>query len=142
MLFDNHPKSYLSSIWRNSQDNYSCDAESTDDSNLVNWKENSGFLDETFSSLLSSISRAQNPLDLNSSHLHHNSPNYALCVNGTNHYDNEILNFNCQNSFALPPPPASKEESKPCDSSKSKEESKPFIPSKGFPIFAYQIKKK
>ena len=97
MLLENHPKSDLSSIHSNSQDGCSCDSESTDDSNLVNWEDNLGLIDETFSSLLSSISRVKTPLDINSSHLRHNSPNSALRINYTNHHGNEILNFNYQN---------------------------------------------
>ena len=83
MLFDDHHKLYLSFTPRNSQDYWSCDSESTDDSNLENWAENSGLLDETFLSLLSSISRVQPPLDLNSSHLHHDLPDSILRVNVT-----------------------------------------------------------
>ena len=36
MIFDDHPKLDLSSIHRNSQDDWSCDSESTNDSNLDN----------------------------------------------------------------------------------------------------------
>ena len=52
------------------------------DSNLENWSDDSGLF-ETFSSLLSSISRVQSPADLSSSHLHHNLPNSNLCVNNS-----------------------------------------------------------
>ena len=97
MLFDNHPKPDLSSIHSNSPDDWSFDSESTNDSNLDNWANDSRLLDENFSSLLSSISRVQPPLDLNSSDLRYDSPNSTLRVNYTNHHYNEILNFNSQN---------------------------------------------
>ena len=73
----------LSPIPRNSQCNWSFYSESIDDSNLENWAYNSEFLDENFSSLLSSISIVQPLLDLKSSHLHQNSPESTLCVNDT-----------------------------------------------------------
>ena len=75
MIFDDHSKLDLSSIHSGFQDDWSHDSESTNDLSLDNWVENSGFLDETFSILLSSISRFQPPLDLNSIYLYHNSTN-------------------------------------------------------------------
>ena len=81
MILDDHPKLNLSYIHGNSQYDWSCDSESTNDSNLENRAENSGVLDEIFSSLLSSISRFQPPSYLKSIHLHHNSPDSTLSVN-------------------------------------------------------------
>ena len=81
VIFYNHPTFGLSSIYSNSQDDWSCDSESTYDSNLDNWEENSKLFDETFSSLLSSISRFQPLLGISSSNLHHNSPDSNLHLN-------------------------------------------------------------
>ena len=80
MIFEDHPKLDLSCIHSSSKDDWSCDLESTDDSNLDNGMEKSEFLDEKMSSLLSSISRVQPPLDLNHNYLHNNSPDSTLRV--------------------------------------------------------------
>ena len=69
IVFDPLPKLDLSPIYSGSQYYWSCESQSTDDSNFCDWVENSGFLDETFSSLLLSISKAQTSLDINCSHL-------------------------------------------------------------------------
>ena len=80
MIFDPHPTLDLSLIHSGSQDDWSCESKFTDDYNLRNWADNSGFLDETFSSLLSSISKAQTSLDINCIHLKCNSPNPASSI--------------------------------------------------------------
>ena len=81
IIFDGHPQLDLSSIRNNSQDDWSCGSESTNHLNLDNWRDNSGSLYETFSVMIFSISRFQSSLDLNSSHLKHNSPDSTLYVN-------------------------------------------------------------
>ena len=82
MIFDDHSKLYLSSIHSRSQDYSSRFSDSTDDLSLDNWAEDSGLLDETFSSFLPSISKAQPLFDPNHSHLHRNTPDSTLNVSG------------------------------------------------------------
>ena len=59
MIFDDHPKLDLISIHSNSQDDWSCGSESIDNSNLENCADNSGLINETFSSFAFLISRVQ-----------------------------------------------------------------------------------
>ena len=75
MNFHDNPQLDLSYISSNSQDDWSCGSESTINSNLDNWGDNSGLIDDTFLSVLFSISRVQSLLDINSSHVKHNFPN-------------------------------------------------------------------
>ena len=82
MIFEDHSKLDLSSIHNGSQDDSSHFSDSTDDLSLDNWADNSELLDETFSSFLPSISKAQPLLDLNHSHLHRNTPDSTLNVSG------------------------------------------------------------
>ena len=81
MIFDDRSKLGVSSIHSGFQDDWSHDSESTDDSSLDNWSENSGLLDKNVSSFMSSISKAQHPLDLSHNHLHHNAPNSTMRIN-------------------------------------------------------------
>ena len=139
MIFEDHSKLDLTSIHNGSQDDSSHFSDSTDDLSLDNWADNSELLDETFSSFLPSISKAQPLFDPNHSHLHRNTPDSTLNVSGIklscdsnltasvaikgrsqvkwpliceiesnyDHQRNEVLNFNCDNSFPLPALPAS-----------------------------------
>ena len=52
MNFDGYPQLDLSYIHNNSQNDWSCGSESTHDSYLDIWADNSGLLDKTFPSLL------------------------------------------------------------------------------------------
>ena len=70
------------------------DSESTEDLSLDNWADNSGLLDNFFSSFLSSSSRAQPPLNLNHSHIHHNMPYSTLCANN--------IKLSCKNNLKVP----------------------------------------
>ena len=82
MIFEDHSKLDLSSIHSRSQDDSSHFSDSTDDLSLDNWADDSGLLDETFSSFLPSISKAQPLFDPNHSHLHRNTPDSTLNVSG------------------------------------------------------------
>ena len=53
MIFDDHSKLDLSSINSKSRDDWSHNSQSTEDSSLNNWVDNSRLLDETFSSFIS-----------------------------------------------------------------------------------------
>ena len=48
MNFDDYPQLDLSSIDNDSQDDWSCNSEYKQESNLHNWEDNSGLLDEKF----------------------------------------------------------------------------------------------
>ena len=83
MIFDPHPNLLFSFIHSGSQDDWSCESESIDDSKFHSWADNSRFLDETFSSLLSLISKAQTSLEINCIHLKRTSHNPASSIDSS-----------------------------------------------------------
>ena len=66
-------------------------SDAVDDLSLENWADDSGYLDETFSSFLPSSSKAQPLLDLNHNRLHHSKHNSTLNVSG--------VKLSCENNL-------------------------------------------